>query len=295
MLIGGLVGMLSAFAVVDTEPRELALTMALMPIPMLASMALSIQFLHDRTAGILVMALVMGIGSYVPKFGPRIGPRAFVFGQMLFVGYLVGFLSRGAVANRDLGWIAAILWVAAAVSFVLKLAVFSPLRRGALRRTIQAFFARSRGVIAVIGRRCSPPAVRRERARIHRRLRRRLARLNEAALIADALLAERQAIAYETHARLFETELTVQNIGRLSDALSEAPLPRTPVAVTQRRCLSGARTGRGELDAESLAVLQRIRRRRGGATRPSAGGRESDPARRCTRRMAAGARGDGRR
>ncbi|MGI8712774.1 MAG: hypothetical protein ACR2NR_06235 [Solirubrobacteraceae bacterium] len=85
MLIGGLVGMLSAFAV-DTEPRKLALTMVLMPLPMLASMALSLQFLHDRTAGILAMAVVMGIGSYVPKFGPRIGPRAFVLGQMLFVG-----------------------------------------------------------------------------------------------------------------------------------------------------------------------------------------------------------------
>lgn len=256
MLLGGLIGMLSAFAVVDTDPRELAVTMALMPLPMLATMALSVQFLHERTLGILAMAVVMGVGTYIPKFGSKIGPRAFVFGQMLFVGYLVGFLSRGAVADKDLGWIAAILWVAAAVCFVLKLAVFVPLRRGALRRTIQAFFARSRGVIASSAD-VFTAAAGRERQRTRRRLQRRLARLNEAALIADALLIERQAIAHETHARLFETELTVQNIGRLSDALCEARLP-ADIRLAVTNALAQARDGAGVLDDRSLVPLQRF-------------------------------------
>lgn len=62
-----------------------------------------------------------------------------------------------------------------------------------------------------------------ERAR--RRLARRLIRLNEAALIIDGLLGDHAEIAHETHARLFEIELTVQNIGRLADALCDVELP----------------------------------------------------------------------
>jgi hypothetical protein len=254
MLIGGLIGMMSAFAVVDTAPRQLALTMVLMPVPMLATMALAVQFVNDRTAGILMMALVMGIGTYVPKFGPKIGLRAFVLGQMLFVGYLFGFLSRGAIDNSDLGWIAAILWVAAVVSFVLKLVVFIPLRRGALRRTISAFFARSRGVIAGASAAMVAGSVR-ERRRAQLKLRRRLARLNEAALIADALLGEAPETAVATHSRLFETELTVQNIGRLAIGLSDADLP-PPVRAAIAGCLEALRDGRAQLSEAQLDVLR---------------------------------------
>jgi Fusaric acid resistance protein-like len=143
---------------------------------------------------------------------------------MLFVGYLLGFLSDGAIKDGQLGWIAAILWFSAAVNFAVKVLIFVPLSRGALRRTIRGFFARSRGVIVSAAELFESHSERgRERAR--RRLSRRLIRLNEAALIIDGLLGEHAEIAHEVHARLFETELTVQNIGRLSDALCDAELP----------------------------------------------------------------------
>ena len=224
MLLAGIVGMLTAFAVAETKPRELATTMVLLPIPMLAMIALSIRFVHDRALGIVVMAVVMAAAVYAPKFSPRIGQRAFVLGIMLFVGYLFGFLSRGAITTGDLGSIAAVLWVAAVVNFAIRLFVFVPLTHGGVTRTIRAFFARSRGVIG-----CSAQlfAARddRTRARLRRRLHRRLARLNEAALIADAQLATCPEIAQSTHERLFATELGVQNIGRLSDALCDVDLP----------------------------------------------------------------------
>jgi Fusaric acid resistance protein-like len=224
MLLAGIVGMLTASAVADTKPRELGTTMVLLPVPMLAMIALSVQFAHARALGILVMAVVMGVAVYVPKFSPRIGQRAFVLGLMLFIGYLFGFLSRGAITTGDLGSVAAVLWVAAAVNFAVRLFMFVPLARGAVTRTIQAFFARSRGVIS-----CSAQLFvaqdDRARARLRRQLHRRLARLNEAALIVDAELATCPEIAQSTHARLFATELGVQNIGRLSDALCDVELP----------------------------------------------------------------------
>jgi hypothetical protein len=224
MLLAGIVGMLTAFAVADTKPRELGTTMVLLPVPMLAMIALAVQFVSDRALGILVMAVVMGVAVYVPKFSPRIGQRAFVLGVMLFIGYLFGFVSRGAITTGDLGSVAAVLWVAAAVNFVVRLFVFVPLARGAVTRTIHAFFARSRGVVSCSAQLFAAPDDR-ARARLRRRLHRRLARLNEAALIVDAQLATRPEIAESTHERLFATELGVQNIGRLSDALCDVELP----------------------------------------------------------------------
>ena len=224
MLIGGLVGMLSAFTVTDTSPGQLAVTMALAPFPVLATMALAIAVEGHRTAGIAVMAIVIGIGTWLPKLGPWIGARAFFFGQLLFVGYLTGFLSQGAITDDELGWIAAILWCSAAVNLVLKMLIFVPLSRGALRRTIRAFFARSRGVI-VSAAQMFESASERGRNRTRQRLRRRLIRVNEVALISDALLGDHAEIAHEVHARLFETEVTVQNIGRMAEALSTADLP----------------------------------------------------------------------
>ena len=257
MLIGGIIGMLSTFAVVDTEPRQVTTTMALMPIPMLASMALSIQFLHDRTIGILAMAVVMGVGAYLPKFTPQIGQRAFAFGQMLFVGYLIGFLSRGAIVTHDLGWIAAVMWVAIAVNLVLKLAIFLPLRRGALDRTIRAFFARSQAVVvtaAELYRGGGVPG--HERRRTRRRLARRLNRLNEGALIADALLETNAPIADEAHARLFDSELIMQNIGRLADALVDCELPGD-VHRAIGDCLATVRDSHGARAGDGLETLRR--------------------------------------
>jgi hypothetical protein len=253
MLLAGILGMLTAFAVAETKPRELGTTMVLLPIPMLAMIALSIQFAHDRALGILAMAVVMGVAVYVPKFSPRIGQRAFVLGIMLFVGYLFGFLSRGAITTGDLGSVAAILWVAAAVNFAIRLFVFVPLARGAVTRTIQAFFARSRTVISCSAHLFAAPDDR-ARARLRRRLHRCLARLNEAALIVDAQLATRPEIAQSTHERLFQTELGVQNIGRLSDALCDVDLP-PDVRAGIAACLLEARDTRGGMRLARLTTV----------------------------------------
>jgi Fusaric acid resistance protein-like len=253
MVLAGIVGMLTAFAVADTKLLELVKTMAPMPVPMLATMALAVQFLNDRAVGILGMAVVMAVAVYMPKFGPRIGPRAFLFGILMFIGYLFGFLSRGAIVTSDLGWIAVILYVAVAVNFGLRLCIFIPLARGTLRRTIRAFFARSRGVIV-----CSAQLFiaegDRERRRVRRRLHRRLARLNEAALIADALLATHPETAQHTHEQLFQTELGVQNIGRLADSLCDVDLPGG-MRRTIREMLLEARHTHKAMKLSDLSVL----------------------------------------
>jgi Fusaric acid resistance protein-like len=271
MLVGGLVGMLSAFAVAETSPRQLAVTMALAPVPVLATMALAIGLEGHRTAGIAVMAVVMGIGTWLPKLGPWIGARAFFFGQLLFVGYLTGFLSQGAITDGKLGWMAAILWFSAVVNFVVKILVFAPLSRGTLRRTVRAFFARSRGVI-VSAAEMFESASDRGRKRTRQRLDRRLIRANEAALIIDALLADRPEIAHEVHARLFETEVTVQNIGRMAQALSAAELP-PELHRAIGACLTQLRDHGDQFGDDATASLLRLGEDRAIAIGPLQSGR----------------------
>jgi uncharacterized membrane protein YccC len=218
MLLGGLVAMMSSMAVMDREPREQALTMALMPIPMLATMALSVEMVSHRTAGIALLAVVIGLGTYARAFVPRFGSRAFLYGAMLFIGYVFGFLSNGAVTEDQIGPIAVILWLAVGVNFLIKVLVVRPLDRGRLERTVRAFRARCRGVAAAAVA-LLDAATPREGERAARLLDRRLTRLNETALVIDGSIGAPGArslgpAAFDAHDELFRLELVVQNLGR---------------------------------------------------------------------------------
>ncbi|HEY4279101.1 MAG TPA: FUSC family protein [Conexibacter sp.] len=132
---------------------------------------------------------------------------------------------------------------------MLKAAVFLPLTHGRLRRSGRAFSARCRGVVrAAVELFDAAPGHERERA--SRRLRRRLLRVNETALVIDGLLAEplalpRGSAPEATHTRLFELELIVQNIGRLADALAASDLP-ADLRSQVRDALAAARDGTKE-------------------------------------------------
>src|SRR3984957_10369365 len=141
MLLGGLIALLGTFAVADPKPRGQALTMLLMPIPLLVAMALAIQLVAHRSAGIAVLAVVIGVGTYMRKFAPRFGSRVVLYGIVLFIGYLFGFVSGGAITERDLGWIAVIAWLAVLINLLLKVVVYGPLDRGRLERTSRTFRA----------------------------------------------------------------------------------------------------------------------------------------------------------
>jgi uncharacterized membrane protein YccC len=257
MLLAGMIALLGAFAVVDSHPREQALTMVLIPLPLLATMALSIQLVAHRSAGIAVLAVVIGVGSYLRKFAPRFGSRVVLYGVLLFIGYLVGFLSGGAITGRDLGWIAVIMWLAVLINFLLKIAVYGPLDRGRLGRTSRAFRARARTVVAAAAELFDAAA---PRARASRRLHRRLMTLNRTALVIDASLAVPGALppgvsALDAHARLFEVERLIHNVAHLAEQLAAAELPPR-VREEVREWLGDMRTGRGDRVARAVATLK---------------------------------------
>jgi hypothetical protein len=225
MLLGGVIALLAMIAVTDPQPRGQALTMGLMPIPLLATMALSIQLVTHRSAGIAVLAVVIGLGTYGRRFAPRFGSRVVLYGALLFIGYLFGFVSDGAITERDLGWIAVIAWLAALINFLLKAVAFRLLDCGRLGRTARAFRAQARTVLAAASELLDAPP--RRRARASRRLHRRLIRLNGTALVIDASLAAPGALppgvtAPEAHARLFEVERLIHNLGHRAEQLAAA-------------------------------------------------------------------------
>jgi uncharacterized membrane protein YccC len=228
MMLGGIVAMLSSIAVMEPKPREQVLTLALLPIPILATMALALAVASDHVLGLALLALVMGLGSYLRKFIPTFGARVFLYGIGLFIGYFFGFLSNGAVELSQIGSIALILWVAVAINLAFRMAVVNPLARGQLARTRNSFRARARGVLAAgvaVLEADDDEGRRKAAAQLHRRL----GRLNETALVIDGLIADPErrgeGHAGRAHQMIFELELLLSNVGRTAERLAFAGLP----------------------------------------------------------------------
>jgi uncharacterized membrane protein YccC len=227
MVLGGIVAMLSTFAAMETRPREQIVTMAFLPVPMLATMALALVVAPHRVLALALLALVMGVGTYLRKFVPRFGPRAFLYGILLFIGYFFGFLSNGAIATNQLGSVAILLWLAAAVNLVFKLAISNPLAKGRLARTRGSFRARARSVLAAAIALLEADTDQ-ARTRASGQLHRRLGRLNETALVIDGLIADPETRGSDpgrAHELIFELELLVGNLGRATERLALAGLP----------------------------------------------------------------------
>lgn len=230
MMLAGMIAMMSVFAVAEPRISSQAWTLGLMPVPLLASMSVAIALANHHDLGIAAMAVVMGIGTYFRKFIPKFGARMFVFGALLFVGFTFGFLSRGAIQEHMLGWIAVLLVLMCALNFLLKLGIARPLARGRLGRTERAFRARGR---AAMGAAAALFEIENERElrRARRRLRRALVKVNETALVIDASLADEytapEAAGHDAHVELFELELLVQELGRLAERLADRPLAPT--------------------------------------------------------------------
>ena len=104
MLIGGIVALVSTL-VNGSSARNRAVTIVGLPVPFLAMFALGIELVAHHTLGLVVFTLVVAVGVYARKFVPRFGPRAFVYGNVLFVGYLFGFLAGRELRLDQLDWL----------------------------------------------------------------------------------------------------------------------------------------------------------------------------------------------
>jgi uncharacterized membrane protein YgaE (UPF0421/DUF939 family) len=223
MLIGAIVGMLSSFGVMDKTARGQLVTMLFLPVPMIAGLVLGITVGGDRIPSLVLFAVILAIGTYFRRFGPR----GFIGGILLFLGDFLGFFLHAAITLGDLGWVAAEIGVGLAVAIVVRFVLFYPRQARALERTQRSYAARARKVVALALKLLDNPALTERDAR---RLHRQLVRLNEAALMIDAQLGDPDAVADGSsaqllHQYLFDAELALTNIARFAQAMARTGLP----------------------------------------------------------------------
>jgi uncharacterized membrane protein YccC len=223
MLVGAILGMISAFGVIDPTARGQLITMVFLPVPMVAALALGIALGGHRVLSLVLLAVVLAVGTYCRRFGPR----GMVAGLLLFMGFFLGFFLHSAVTVGDLGWLTAAIGVGLVVAIAVRFVFFYPRQAKALERTQRSYGARARKVAALALELFDDPE---HGERGVRRLHHRLVRLNEAALMIDAQLGDPGAVADGSsaqllHQRLFDVELALTNVARFAQAMTRLDLP----------------------------------------------------------------------
>ncbi len=228
LLLGALVGMMSSFGVMDTTARGQLISMLFLPVPLIAALSLGMALGGHRVLALASFAVVLAIGTY----GRRFGPRGFISAMLLFMGDFLGFFLHTAVTLDDFGWLAAEIGVGTVVAIAVRFAFFYPLQAKALERTQRSYAARARKAAALALDVLDHPRHAAHTARASRRLHHQLARLNEAALMIDAQLGDPGAVADGSlaqllHQRLFDAEVALTNIARFAEAMARFGLPAT--------------------------------------------------------------------
>jgi uncharacterized membrane protein YccC len=220
MVLGGVVGLTAAISVQDTQPRDQVVSLLVLPVPMIAVLALSLAVARHRVLALCLLPLILAAGTYLRRFGPagvRVGP-------LLFTGYLFGFLLGSVITIGDTGWLAAEIAVGIVVAIVVKAGVFHDPSGRALRRTQRSYAARARRLAGLALAAFDGPG-----PRASRRLYRHRTRLGEATQLIDGQLADPGAAQADSaaavlHQRLFDSWLALGNLARFGAALGRSPL-----------------------------------------------------------------------
>ena len=220
IVLGGVIGLSAAIAVQDTSPRDQVVSMLVLPLPMIAVLALSLTVAGHRVLALCLLPPILAAGTYLRRFGPagvRVAPR-------LFIGYLFGFLLRSVITLGDTGWLTAEIGVGILVAIVVKVGVFHDTSTRALRRTQRSYAARARRLAGLALAAFDAPG-----PWASRRLHRQKTRLGQAAQLIDGQLADPGAAPASSaaallHQRLFDAGLALTNLTRFAEALSRSPL-----------------------------------------------------------------------
>jgi hypothetical protein len=254
-LLGALIGMMSTMMISDTKPRGQLASMALLPCAMIPALAFGLVMGGHRVAALTLLAVILALGTYLRRFGPR----GFACGNLLFVGYFIGFFLHAGVTLGDMGWLSAEIGVGVLVASAIRFAVFYPRPSEALHRTQRSYDARARKIAAAALALFEKPG---DGTHEVRRLQHQLARLNEAALMIDAQLGDSSAVPDGSsgellHQRLFDVELALSNVARFAQALARLDLAfeqRTEILLALRAVVSGD-SGKARIHAISLIAL----------------------------------------
>ena len=260
LMLGAILALISGFGVsMEATARGQLITLLFLPLPLIATLAGGLA-LHVRLASLASLAVVLAIGTYCRRFGPR----GFNGGALAFMGAFLGFFIQDYVKLGNFGWLVAEIWLAMAVIIAVHFAFFRPRPGAALRRMQRSYAARAQQVASEIAEqyqatvRSGGDPARQERA--NRSLQRQLLRLNETALLIDARLDDPTAVpagwsAATLHQRLFDAEVGLSNVARFALAIAPRGLPErftTPVG----HALQRIREDRFTAAADAAAILE---------------------------------------
>ena len=181
-LLGALITMVSARSVNEPDPRRQRVTMALLPLPTaLAIAAAALVSPHPVIANVLFVGVV-----FVAAYARRFGPRGTSLGMVTFMSYFFSLYLQAKFS--ELPWLIGATLVGTLCSYLWSAFILPDRPESVLRENIRAL--RARMAIAVDTTadtvRIGNPDERRQR-----RLRIRLRRLNETALMVQAQIEDR--------------------------------------------------------------------------------------------------------
>ncbi|ORB12697.1 FUSC family protein [Mycobacterium noviomagense] len=225
-LLGVLITMVSGRAVNEPDPRQQKITMALLPLPAALAVTTGTLLAPHKVVSDIVFVAVVFAAVYIRRFGPR--GRA--LGMVMFMAYFFTLFLRAKAA--ELPWLIGAIMVGTACSFVITTYVLPDRPERVLRAAMRSLRAR---MAIVVDTTAEAIAAGRLDERRRRRLRVRIARLNDTALMVQSQIEDKvnpaplwPGISGEDLALwLFDAELTVERVvtagARVADAGPEIP------------------------------------------------------------------------
>ncbi|ORW48583.1 hypothetical protein AWC20_25930 [Mycobacterium parmense] len=224
-LLGAVITMVAARSVNEPDPHQQQITMALLPLPAAASIVAAALLAPHKLAADAAFVTVVFAAVYVRRFGAR--GRA--LGMVAFMAYFFTLYLRASL--RELPWLVGAVLVGTLCTYVIGTYVLPDRPERVLRATIRSL--RARMAIVVDG---TADALRAgsvdERRR--RRMRVRVARLNETALMMQSQIEDKAnpanpdrvwpGVSAERLAPwLFDAELAVEWVAIAGQRAAAAP------------------------------------------------------------------------
>ncbi|MFD6281354.1 FUSC family protein [Streptomyces sp. NPDC060209] len=272
MMVGGMMGLMSAFAVAENTWQRLTRAILWMPFPYAAVLWLAAELHDDRGLEIGMMVVALALTFFLARFGQL----PLLTGMMLFNGLMVGMMA-GIPADMS-GKAFAVALVSAVAVLLTRLLLCWPMPREDLLRTQRAFVVEARRVADAAVEALDPDA---DQERAVRRMARALHHLNVTTVTIDGRLAQPEVAADPSmaellHRHLFDAELALRGIGRAVQDLARLDAPphlREAMAVglviardTPLGSAQGLRPAAERIRRQADRVLDR----------PGAGGRQAE-------------------
>jgi uncharacterized membrane protein YccC len=205
-MIGAVVAINGAMGVNETERGAQLLTFALLPLPVIAALVLSITTQSAPLVHGLLFLVVIFVAVYVRRFGTRYFP----LGMVAFMGYFFAMFLKPQMTQLPALVVAVVVGAAAAA--VLKLLVLRDDPEGILERGRRTLRAQVHGLLHAVRDVAEHPESESRRRRLHNHS----VRLNETALMLENTIGRLEALPESRREllrqRVLDVELAAENM-----------------------------------------------------------------------------------